>query len=117
MFYFNATMMLPKCLTARIVIILIILSGFTVTRAQGDKQQRFEQYLIGIKHVESAYSLSEPEKMAYYKKLVEITGFTADSAKVYVEKYREHPEKWAKLIDDIIAFLEKNDKENQEQQE
>ena len=72
---------------------------------QDSKKERFKQYLAGIKYLEAANNLSEEEKLVYYKKLVEITGFNAETAQAYIEKYQEDPERWLKLVESVLEII------------
>lgn len=94
-------------------IIVIILYTFISIHAantaepkyQDTKKERFKQYLTGIKYLETANTLSEEEKVVYYKKLVEITGFTAEDAHEYIKKYEDTPERWIKLIESVLEMI------------
>ena len=72
---------------------------------QASKKERFGQYLAGIKFLEAANRLSIEDKVAYYKKLVEITGFTAEEAHEYIKKYEDTHERWIKLIDSVLEMI------------
>ncbi len=75
-------------------------------KGQINQEDQFNQYLIGIEYLESTKDLSEKEKVIYYKKLVEITGISADSAKKYIAQYKNNPKEWIKKIDYIIKIIE-----------
>ena len=81
---------------------------------QASKKERFKQYIAGIEYLESANRLSKEEKVAYYNKLVEITGFNAETAQTYMEKYQDDPERWLKIIESVLEIvnptLEKKEK-------
>ena len=72
---------------------------------QASKKERFVQYLAGIKYLETANRLSKEDKVAYYNKLVEITGFNAETAQTYVEKYQDDPERWLKVIESVLEII------------
>lgn len=72
---------------------------------QASKKERFKQYIAGIEYLESANRLSKEEKTAYYNKLVEITGFNAETAKTYMEKYQDDPERWLKVIESVLEII------------
>lgn len=72
---------------------------------QASKKERFEQYLAGIKYLETANRLSIEDKVAYYNKLVEITGFNAETAQAYMEKYQDNPERWLKVIESVLEIV------------
>ena len=72
---------------------------------QDSKKERFKQYLAGIKYLETANRLSIEEKVAYYEKLVEITGFNAETAQNYIKKYQDDPERWLKVIESVLEII------------
>lgn len=80
----------------------------------GSEHKRFGHYLIGIKYLELATSLSIKEKIAYYNKLVQLTGFTAVLAKSYLEQFEDNPQKWEKIISSVIKNLESGSQLNKE---
>lgn len=69
------------------------------------EKERFKQYIAGIEYLESANRLSKEEKVAYYNKLVEITGFNAETAQTYMEKYQDDPERWLKIIESVLEIV------------
>ena len=69
------------------------------------KKERFGQYLAGIKYLEAANSLSIEDKIVYYKKLVEITGFNVKTARTYMKKYQDDPERWLKVIESVLEII------------
>ncbi len=101
-------------------VIFLVLSGilFLLTGSEesdlGPKQERFEQYLIGIKYLEAAKELSLEERIVYYNKLVKLTNFSADKAKNYLNQFKDDPEKWEKTINSVISILEKDNQINKE---
>lgn len=90
-----------------IILLGILYSLITVYASeptyQASKKERFKQYIAGIKYLESATTLAQEEKGSYYRKLVALTGFTAETAHAYAKKYEDTPEKWIKLIDSVLA--------------
>ncbi len=88
---------------------LFVLAGSDDSK-QVSEQERFEQYLIGIKYLEAATDLSVEEKVAYYNKLVELTGFSADKTKTFLDNYKDDPQKWEKIISSVVSILEKSNK-------
>ena len=72
---------------------------------QASKKERFTQYVAGIKYLETANRLSQEEKIVYYKKLVEITGFNAETAQTYIGKYKNDPERWLKVIESVLEIV------------
>ena len=94
------------------IVVLIICGGlFSLFSGPNESSaetepERFRQYLIGIKYLETANELSHEEKVAYYEKLVALTDFTADKAKKYLMQYKDDPEKWEKIISSVIKMLE-----------
>ena len=72
---------------------------------QVSKKERFAQYCAGIKYLETANRLSTEDKVAYYKKLVEITGFNAETAQAYIKKYQDDPERWLKVIESVSEII------------
>lgn len=73
------------------------------------ENERFEQYLLGMKYLEAAENLTPEAKQIYYKKLVEVTGITGKEAEKIIKHHYGSPEKWKKIVDSIIAKEEKRD--------
>jgi hypothetical protein len=102
------------------LVVIVIISGllFSLLSSEdkdtGSDHERFEQYIIGIKYLESAKELSTEEKIEYYKKLVEITDFSAEKAKDYINQYKDNPEKWEKKVNSVINFLESSNQSDKE---
>jgi hypothetical protein len=90
-----------------IVVLFCIISTVLATEPeyQAPKKERFIEYLAGIKYLETANRLSKEDKIAYYKKLVEITGFNAETAQTYIEKYENDPERWLKVIESVLQIV------------
>jgi len=72
---------------------------------QVSTKERFSCYLAGIEYLQAADGLSAEEKADYYKKLVEITGFNAQTAQEYMKKYRHEPERWQKVIESVMEII------------
>lgn len=72
---------------------------------QAPRKERFKQYLAGIKYLEAANRLAKEEQVAYYKKLVEITGFDAKKAQTFMEKYKDDPVRWLKVIESVLEII------------
>jgi len=72
---------------------------------QTSGKERFKQYLAGIKYLEAANRLAKEEQIAYYKKLVEITGIDAKKAQTFLEKYKDDPERWLKVIESVMEII------------
>ena len=72
---------------------------------QVSKKERFSQYLAGIEYLDAADGLTAEEKAGYYKKLVEITGFNAQTAQEYMKKYQDDPERWLKVITAVMEIV------------
>ena len=94
-----------KCFFS-IIIVLLYLSAFGAgPNFEASKKERFTQYVAGIKYLEVANTLSQEEKVAYYSKLVELTGFSSVLAKKYCDLYADKPGKWVKIIESVITLL------------
>ena len=92
------------------VIIVVLFCNISTILAtepeyQASKKERFIQYLAGIKYLETANRLSKEDKIVYYKKLVEITGFNVETAQTYIEKYENDPERWLKVIESVLGIV------------
>lgn len=104
----------------QICIAILILTSTLFTnfasepKHQPSKKERFKQYLIGIHYLENARDFSIEEKISYYKQLVKITGFTAEMASDYIERYKDNPEKWIKLINSVIEIINNPDSSDKE---
>ncbi len=72
---------------------------------QASGKERFRQYLAGIKYLEAANRLVTEDQIAYYNKLVEITGFTAQKAQTYLKKYQDDPKQWLKVIESVMEII------------
>lgn len=77
----------------------------TEPQDQSSKKERFVHYFTGIKYLEAANNLSKDDKAAYYKKLVEITEFDVEKAQSFIEKYRDDPERWLKIIESVLEII------------
>jgi len=95
-----------------LIIIIIVtgisfsLNGETNTNYKDSEEKRFEQYCIGLKYLEINNALSTSEKAAYYKQLKKITGFSEKEAKIYIDRYKENPQEWDKILMRLIKYLE-----------
>lgn len=91
---------------------IILVCAFLLFIDAGEKnfvqseQQRFTHYLVGIKYLEHAQNLTLEEKLSLYKKLVELTGFDAQSAVDYTDKFKNDPQKWENIVKSVIDSLE-----------
>jgi hypothetical protein len=73
------------------------------------ENERFEQYLLGMKYLEAADNLTPEAKQIYYKRLVAVTGISGKEAEKIIKHYYGNPEKWKKVVDSIIVKEERSD--------
>ncbi len=92
---------------ATFLIAVLAISAAEPEQRQISKKEHFKRYLVGIKYLEAANNFSREEKVAYYNKLVEITGFTAEKANDYAKRYENTPEKWLQLIESVVEMINK----------
>lgn len=101
-----------------IIALLFISTTYTFSsdiKYTDSRKVRFQQFLLGIKYLESSGSLTIEEKVIYYTKLKKITGYTLKTAQDHIAKYENNPEKWDKVVLATIELTEKKeDKINKE---
>lgn len=101
-----------KRICSILCLLLILVKSFAseVSSEEESKTREIDpvkQYLIGIHILNSSKDIPEEEKLAYYKKLIKITGITSDSALTYLSRFENKPQKWLPEIDSIVRFFNK----------
>ncbi len=93
------------CFTILVLFFSLPIVFASEQKFQASGKERFRQYLAGIKYLEAANRLAIEDQVAYYNKLVEITGFNVPKAQAYLKKYRDNPERWIKIIESVMEII------------
>jgi hypothetical protein len=77
---------------------------------EADEKGNHIQFLAGVV-VLQASAMPHEKKAEEYRKLQEICGVTTEDVMVFLEMYRNHPEKWNAIQKEIRKILSEKDKE------
>lgn len=69
-----------------------------ITGLSGD-DKKLARFIAGIEFLEAERTLSPAEKSEWYKKLCELTGLSTEKAEIIVDRFKNNPEKWAKVLE------------------
>ena len=80
----------------------------TAALAQGasPNKENIIRYLAGIEILRTADHLTVESKSAKYHALVQTTGVSASDATVFVEGYRDAPQKWKEINREMKNYIE-----------
>jgi hypothetical protein len=82
---------------------------------ENDLLSREQQLIFGLIMLNRRYHMLREEGYAYYlRELLKVTEFSADEAKETVNKYKNNPEKWTAVLQDIRSMLTVTGTENNE---
>lgn len=87
-----------------------------VTGLSGE-EKRLAKYIAGIELLEAERTITPDEKLAWYEKLSELTELDAERANELIERFRNNPEKWAKLLELASQEVKVKKKEKIEEKE
>ena len=73
----------------------------------------FVQFVAGIELIRAARDMSEQQKAACYRKLIEVTGMSAAAVEARINSYRDRPEQWYNVHKKIAALLEEPESEKE----
>lgn len=93
--------------------VLLLFYGFDAYAAEPSSDP-FVQYIAGVEMLRRSRILNHEERVAYYKKLVEVTGINGEYAAERIRSYRGRPEKWKKINEAVISIIEGNDSNKKE---
>lgn len=88
--------------------VVCLLSLVTISSAT-EALQHYAEYFAGIQLLSSDKVLTPQQKALRYKKLSEISGITADQAKLFINKYKNDPVQWQDFQKTVLAILQKSD--------
>lgn len=88
--------------------VVCLLSLVTISSATEDLQH-YAEYFAGVQLLSSDKVLTPQQKALRYKKLSEISGITADQAKLFLNQYKNNPAQWKEFQKTVLAILQKND--------
>ncbi len=115
-----------------LILIFIISASTSLVFASDDEEQvkvtglsqeekRLAKYIAGIELLEAERTITPDEKSAWYEKLSELTGLTAEQANNLVDRFKNNPEKWAKVLElasqEVIVKKKEVKKEKEDKNE
>lgn len=95
---FNVLILILFISTPHLAVHLYAEEPVKVTGLSGE-ERRLAVFLAGIELLETERSITPDEKSAWFEKLKELTGFDAESANLVIDKFKNNPEKWAKVLE------------------
>ena len=95
-----------------IILLSLLLSGCDSQSTETPRQKRsshndekLKQYLIGIHMLNNNKEMTLEEKAAFYKQLTVLTGFSAGSARLYLDNFQNEPKKWFPIMESMIQLI------------
>jgi hypothetical protein len=95
--------MIDKKIIIPAVIFILLRAGISAS------EDPFVQYLAGIEMLRAAIGMPVEEKTSCYRRLCEITGFSAALAREKLESISDAPEKWVDIYAGIMIALDSAD--------
>lgn len=88
-----------------------------ITGLSGE-ERKLAKFIAGVELLEAERTISPEEKLAWFDKLSELTGIDSKRANVLIERFKNNPNKWAKILE--LASQEvkvKKEKEKEKKKE
>lgn len=77
-------------------------------------EKKLARFIGGIEMMESERTLSPAEQAAWYQKICELTGLTSEKIKELIDRFKNNPEKWAKILEFASQEISKKEDEQKD---
>ncbi|MBN1984094.1 MAG: hypothetical protein JW795_21370 [Chitinivibrionales bacterium] len=91
-------------LTAVCFLLFFCVCHSTDKKIYPEEKQLFTEYILGMQYITSAQGITDAERIALYRKLSALTGFSGKKATDFIQHYTDNPSQWKKILMDAIAF-------------